>query len=113
METSASKDEILKCELVQLFGEQAENIETAAQCLKVLSHPARLRIMCALREGEQTVQNLEYYTGIRQTTLSQHLSLLKSRGVLVSRREATYSFYRIANDQITQLFDLIKEVFCT
>ena len=113
MNTFVSKNEILKCELEQLFGEQEENIETAGQCLKVLSHPSRLRIMCALRGGEQTVQNLEYYTGIRQTTLSQHLSLLKSRGVLVSRRETTYSFYRFANDQITELFDLIKEIFCT
>ena len=92
MNTFVSKNEILKCELEQLFGEQEENIETAGQCLKVLSHPGRLRIMCALRGSEQTVQNLEYYTGIRQTTLSQHLSLLKSRVVLVSRRETTYSF---------------------
>ena len=113
MNNFVSKNEILKCELEQLFGEQEENIETAGQCLKVLSHPGRLRIMCALRGGEQTVQNLEYYTGIRQTTLSQHLSLLKRSGVLVSRRETTYSFYRIANDQITELFDLIKEIFCT
>ena len=113
MKTSASKNEILKRELEQLFGEQDANIETAAQCLKVMSHPARLRILCALRQGEQTVQNLEYYTGIKQSTLSQHLALLKSRGVLASRRETTYSFYRFSNDQITQLFDLIKEVFCT
>ena len=113
MKTSASKSEIFKCELAELFGEQEENIENAAQCLKVMSHPARLRILCALRGGEQTVQNLEYYTEIKQTTLSQHLSLLKSRGVLVSRREATYSFYRISNEKIKQLFDLIKEVFCT
>jgi ArsR family transcriptional regulator len=113
MEYSISKNETLKCELDLLFGEQDENIETAAQCLKVLSHPARLRILCALRGGEQTVQNLEYYTGIRQTTLSQHLSLLKSRGLLVSRREATYSFYRISNENIIELFDLIKEIYCT
>ena len=113
MKTSASKSEVFKCELEELFGEQEENIENAAQCLKVMSHPARLRILCALRDGEQTVQNLEYYTEIKQTTLSQHLSLLKSRGVLVSRRETTYSFYRISNDKIKQLFDLIKEVFCT
>ena len=113
MKTSASKNEKIKRELAKLFGEQDTNIEIAAQCLKVMSHPARLRILCALREGEQTVQNLEYYTGIKQSTLSQHLALLKSRGVLVSRRETTYSFYRISNDQITQLFDLIKEVFCT
>ncbi len=113
MENSISKNETLKCELDLLFGEQDENIETAAQCLKVMSHPARLRILCALRGGEQTVQNLEYYTGIRQTTLSQHLSLLKSRGLLVSRREATYSFYRISNENIIELFDLIKEIYCT
>ena len=103
-----SKNEVLKCELEQLFGEQEENFEIAAKSLKVLSHPARLRILCALRSGEQTVQNLEYFTGIRQTTLSQHLSLLKSCGVLVSRREATYSFYRISNKKIIELFDLIK-----
>ena len=112
METSASKNEIIKRELDQLFGEQNTNIEIAAQCLKVMSHPARLRILCALRQGEQTVQKLEYYTGIKQSTLSQHLALLKSRGVLVSRRETTYSFYSFSNDQITKLFDLIKEVFC-
>ena len=113
MKSSANRSEKIKRELEQLFGEQDTNIEIAAQCLKVMSHPARLRILCALRDGEQTVQNLEYYTGIKQSTLSQHLALLKSRGVLVSRRETTYSFYRFSNDQITQLFDLIKEVFCT
>jgi DNA-binding transcriptional ArsR family regulator len=104
---------VLKCELVELFGAQEENIEIAVQSLKVLSHPARLRIMRALRDGEQTVQNLEYYTGIRQTTFSQHLSLLKSRGVLVSRRQATYSFYRMSNKKIIDLFDMTKNVYCT
>jgi len=98
----------LKEELEQLFCSQEENFEIAAKSLKVLSHPARLRILCALRSGEQTVQNLEYFTGIKQTTLSQHLSLLKNCGVLVSRREATFSFYRISNKKIIELFDLIK-----
>ena len=112
MKNLLNKNESLKSELTKLFGEQEENFENAAHFLKVMSHPARLRILCALREGEQTVQNLEYYTGIRQTTLSQHLSLLKTRGVLSSRRESTYSLYRFSNEQITGLFDLIKEVFC-
>ena len=112
MNNVSNKDESLKSELTKLFGEQEENIENAAHFLKVMSHPARLRILCALRDGEQTVQNLEYYTGIRQTTLSQHLSLLKTRGVLTSRRDSTYSLYRFSNDKITGLFDLIKDVFC-
>ena len=108
MRNKVGKNEVLKDELEQLFCDQEENFEIAAKSLKVLSHPARLRILCALRSGEQTVQNLEYFTKIRQTTLSQHLSLLKNCGVLSSRREATYSFYRISNKKIIELFDLIK-----
>ena len=112
MKKLLNKNESLKSELSKLLGQEEENIEYAAHFLKVMSHPARLRILCALRDGEQTVQNLDYYTGIRQTTLSQHLSLLKTRGVLVSRRESTYSLYRFSNEKISGLFDLIREVFC-
>ena len=108
MKTSASINGILKRELEQLFGQQDADIETAAQCLKVMFHPPRLSILCALHQCEQIVQNLEYYTGIKQSTLLQHLALLKSRVVLVSRRETTYSFYRLSKDQIIQLFDLPK-----
>ena len=107
-----TKNASLKAELTTLFGDQKENIEKAAGCLKVLAHPARLQIMCALRKGEQTVQDLEFLTGLRQTTLSQHLSLLKNRDVLVSRREANYSFYRIANMRMVELFNLVQDMFC-
>ena len=106
------KNSTLKAELTKLFGDQKENIEKAAGCLKVLAHPARLQIMCALRNGEQTVQDLEFLTGLRQTTLSQHLSLLKNRDVLASRREANFSFYRIANMRMVELFNLVQDIFC-
>jgi len=111
-EADGSKNASLKAELTTLFGDQKENIEKAAGCLKVLAHPARLQIMCALRNGEQTVQDLEFLTGLRQTTLSQHLSLLKNRDVLASRREANYSFYRIANMRMVELFNLVQDMFC-
>lgn len=107
-----TKNSTLKAELTKLFGDQKENIEKAAGCLKVLAHPARLQIMCALRNGEQTVQDLEFLTGLRQTTLSQHLSLLKNRDVLASRREANFSFYRIANMRMVELFNLVQDIFC-
>ena len=107
-----TKNLTLKAELTKLFGDQKENIEKAAGCLKVLAHPARSQIMCALRNGEQTVQDLEFLTGLRQTTLSQHLSLLKNRDVLASRREANFSFYRIANMRMVELFNLVQDIFC-
>ncbi len=106
------KNAALKEELDKLFGSQKENIEKASGCLKVIAHPARLQIMCVLRQGEQTVQELEYLTGLRQTTLSQHLSLMKSRDVLASRREGNYSFYRIANHRMVELFNLVEDIFC-
>lgn len=110
--TYSSRAEVLRDELNQLFGSQERNIDQATRSLKVLAHPARLKILCALRTGEQTVQDLEYYTGLKQTTLSQHLSLLRSRDIVTSRREANFSFYRIANDRILELFELIKDIYC-
>ena len=108
----STRAEALKDELNQLFGSQERNIDQATRSLKVLAHPARLKILCALRTGEQTVQDLEYCTGLKQTTLSQHLSLLRSRDIVTSRREANFSFYRIANDRILELFALIKDIYC-
>lgn len=108
----ASRDDLIKQNLEELFNRQSENVERAARALKVISHPARLKILCVLREGEQSVQNLEHYTGIAQATLSQHLTLLKDRGILISRREANFSLYRFANEKMEQLFELIKVIFC-
>ncbi len=102
----------LRDELEQLFVQQEDNIEKAVRCLKVFAHPSRLKILCVLRFGEQTVQNLEKYTGIAQATLSQHLSLLKDRGVVTSRRVANYSYYSVANDKIVDLFEMIQHMFC-
>jgi ArsR family transcriptional regulator len=110
--TYSSRTEVLRDELNQLFGSQERNIDQATRSLKVLAHPARLKILCALRTGEQTVQDLEYCTGLKQTTLSQHLSLLRSRDIVTSRREANFSFYRIANDRTLELFELIKDIYC-
>jgi DNA-binding transcriptional ArsR family regulator len=98
------KNAFLKAELTTLFGDQKENLEKAAACLKVLAHPTRLQIICALRNEKQIVQDLEFLTRLSQTTLFQHLSLLKNRDVLTSRREANYLFYRIANHKHGRTF---------
>jgi DNA-binding transcriptional ArsR family regulator len=95
-----------------LFIGQEQNIEKATRCLKVLAHPARLKILCVLKEGEHSVQDIEKYTSIAQATLSQHLSVLKDRGVVASRRDGNYSMYRISNQDMISLFDMIKNIFC-
>ena len=98
--------------LTDIFDHQEESIEKAVRCLKVLAHPARLKIICVLKTGEHSVQQLEGYVGVAQATLSQHLSLLKDRGILSSRRQGNFSLYRIANEEMVHLFDMIEKLFC-
>ncbi len=107
-----SIDNNLISTLTDIFDHQEENIEKAVRCLKVLAHPARLKIICVLKTGEHSVQQLEEYVGVAQATLSQHLSLLKDRGILTSRRQGNFSLYRIANEEMVNLFDMIERLFC-
>ena len=112
MEKELTGDTELTKTLEHLFVHQEKNIERAVSCLKVLAHPIRLKIVCVLRTGEHTVQDLERYVGVAQATVSQHLALLKSREIVTSRRERNYSLYRIADDNMVKIFELIKTVFC-
>ncbi len=100
-------------ELIDLnLFDQEDNIERAVRTLKVLAHPARLKIVCLLQFGEHSVQSLEKQTGVAQATLSQHLSVLKDRGVVMSRRDGHFMFYRLSSDDMRDLFQVIRRVFC-
>ena len=112
MNTKKNLDNELVTALEDLFENQEENIDKAVRCLKVLAHPARLKIICVLRTGEHSVQQLEEYVGVAQATLSQHLSLLKDRGILTSRRQGNFSLYRVANEDMVGLFQNIEKIFC-
>lgn len=77
---------------------------------KTLANDKRQMILGALRDGELSVSQLSETTGIPQANLSQHLATMRSKGVVVTRREGTRVFYRIANVKLIQAFDLITEV---
>ena len=91
MKTARTLDADLEMDLRSLFVYQQENINRAMECLRVLSHPTRLKILCILQQDEQNVQDLEFLTSLKQDTISQHLSLLKLHNVLNLRREGNYS----------------------
>ena len=63
MKTARILDADLEIDLRSLFVDQQENINKATECLRVLSHPARLKILCILQQDEHNVQELEYFTG--------------------------------------------------
>jgi DNA-binding transcriptional ArsR family regulator len=89
-----------------------ERLERAARCLKVLAHPIRLLIIHLLGEGERSVQELEKAVGVSQSSISQHLNLLKDKEILESRRAAQQVFYRLKNPRLLELTAITRELFC-
>ena len=84
-------------------------IHLVAARLRLLGDPARLRILRELLRGECSVLELAERVGLQQPTVSKHLSALRSEGIVARRQEGLHSFYRVADDSVTKLCDLVCE----
>jgi len=89
-----------------------EDIERASRSIKAMSHPLRLKILCALGEQEVSVQDIVAMVGTSQSNISQHLAILRDKGILVSRKEANRVFYRVGDARTLKLIGMMREVFC-
>ena len=92
--------------------DKQEQIETAARALKAISHPLRLKILCVVGDEEVCVQDIVDAVGTTQSNISQHLAILRDKGVLQTRKDANRVFYRVADARTLQLIVLMREVFC-
>ncbi len=81
-----------------------------ADMCKVFSHPKRLEAINILRDGEMTVGELSQKLGLAIGNLSQHLSMMKERRILLSRKEGNMVYYRIANPKLIRCFDMMREM---
>jgi DNA-binding transcriptional ArsR family regulator len=81
-----------------------------ANICKTLSNPRRLEIISALREDELTATQLTQKIRISKANLSQHMSILIQKGVVLSRREGLKVFYKLSDERITKACDLMREV---
>lgn len=81
-----------------------------ANICKTLANPKRLEIIAVLREGEFTATQLIQKVGISKANLSQHMSTLIEKGVVLSRREGINVFYKLSDERITEACDLMREV---
>lgn len=77
---------------------------------KTLANPKRQEILDSLRERELTVNQIVEKTGISQANLSQHLAIMRSKGIVKSRREGINVYYSLANTKIIEAFDLISQL---
>ena len=92
--------------------DKQEHIETAARALKSIAHPLRLKILCVVGELEACVQEIVDAVGTSQRNISQHLAILRDKGVLVTRKEANRVYYRVGDARTLQLISMMREVFC-
>lgn len=88
------------------------DIVRAAHCLKAMSHPLRLKILCTLGGGQVSVQDIVEQVGTTQSNISQHLAILRDKGILACKKDANRVYYYVDDERTLQLINLMKEVFC-
>jgi ArsR family transcriptional regulator len=101
----------MKREAFELI-EKAEHIELAARVMKAMSHPLRLKILCVLGANEVSVQDIVEAVGTSQSNISQHLAILRDKGVLRARKDANRVYYRVGDARTLQLLGMMREVYC-
>lgn len=89
------------------------DIERAARSMKAMSHPLRLKILCTLEERELSVQEIVESVGTSQSNISQHLAILRDKGILASRKDANRVYYRVSDARTLRLISMMREVFCS
>jgi DNA-binding transcriptional ArsR family regulator len=89
-----------------------EDIERASRSLKAMSHPLRLKILCILGDREISVQEIVDQVGTSQSNISQHLGILRDKGILATRKDANRVYYRVGDSRTLRLISMMQEVFC-
>jgi DNA-binding transcriptional ArsR family regulator len=88
-----------------------EALEQAAECLKILAHPHRLRMVQMLLQGQHTVGELAEACGIPSHMASEHLRLMQRCGFLASDREGRKTYYRVIESHLTSIMACIEARF--
>jgi DNA-binding transcriptional ArsR family regulator len=84
--------------------------QVKADFFKTLAHPARIRILEVLRDGEHSVSQLIPEVGLEASHLSQQLAVLRRANIVVARKEGTAVHYSVADERIFQLLEVAKAI---
>lgn len=82
-----------------------------ADVFKALGHPVRIRILELLRDGEQSVSELQEALDIEMSSVSQQLAILRARQLVVGRKEGNLVHYRVVDPQVFDLLDTARAMF--
>jgi ArsR family transcriptional regulator len=89
-----------------------EDVEHVAALLKTMAHPIRMRILCLLQDKEMTVGELRNEVKTTNANVSQHLTIMRNKNIISSRKEANFIYNRIGDPRIVELISNMKDLFC-
>jgi ArsR family transcriptional regulator, virulence genes transcriptional regulator len=88
------------------------NATRACDLLSAMANPSRLLVLCQLTDGEKSVGELQPHIGLSQSALSQHLAVLREKGLVRTRRAGQQIHYRLSSRAATALMHTLHEEFC-
>ncbi len=89
-----------------------QDVETVAGLLKTMAHPIRLKILCLLQDNEMTVGSLRDEVETTNANVSQHLTILRNKGIISFRKDANFIYNKISDPRIVSLMMSMKGLFC-
>ncbi len=89
-----------------------EKVEEVSALLKSIAHPLRLKILCLLQDQELTVGEIRETVRTTNANVSQHLTIMRNQGIIVSRKEANLIYNRAADERVIELVDILEDLFC-
>ena len=87
-------------------------IAEAAKLMEMLSQPVRLRLMCILQNGEQSVLSLADSAGLSQPAMSHHLKKLRDAKLVETRRDGQTIFYSVKGAEVSQVIAVLHKLYC-
>ena len=97
---------------LELLMTRDEDMERASRSVKAMSHPLRLKILCTLGDQEISVQEIVERVGTSQSNISQHLAILRDKGILTCRKDANRVYYGVGDARTLRLIGMMRDVFC-
>lgn len=95
------------------LSQMRDSAGAAEEMLKALANRHRLLILCRLIEGETAVGDLAVFLGLRSSTVSQHLALLRKDGLVSTRREGQTIWYALADEAVGSLVEALYNIYCS
>ena len=94
------------------LSQMADAATRASSLMKTLGHKDRLMILCHLADGEKSVGQIARLLEISQSPLSQHLSRMRTEGLVETRRQAQTIYYSLKSQEVSRIVELLYELFC-